>query len=134
MFISYSINNSPFSDIVPFLIERYNLPKEEIQAPLLEFMVDGAVSIELQEYQSRVYLIGVVVEPLLIKEDYEANSLLKIASSRLGMTDGVLAWDEVKKRLIFWLEVTHFTQKAEFDEYFNRFLNHLDTWISLVPR
>ncbi len=134
MFISYSLNNSPFSYIVPFLIERYQLPKEEIQAPLLEFMVDGAVSIELLEYQSKVYLIGIVVEPPLIKEDYEALSLLKIASNRLGMTEGVLAWDEVKKRLIFWLEVTGLTQRAEFDEHFNRFLNHLDTWITLVPR
>lgn len=134
MFISYSINNSPFSDIAPFLIERYHLPKEEIQAPLLEFMVDGAVSIELQEYQSRVYLIGVVVEPLLIQGDNEALSLLKIAGSRLGMTEGVLAWDEIKKRLVFWLEVTRFTQRVEFNEHFNLFLNHLDTWISLVPR
>jgi hypothetical protein len=134
MFISYSINNSPFSDIVPFLIERYHLPKDEIQAPLLEFMIDGAVSLELQEYQSRVYLIGVVVEPLLINEDHEALALLKIASTRLGMTEGVLAWDDLKKRLVFWMEVTRYTQRVEFDEHFNRFLNHLDTWISLVPR
>lgn len=134
MFISYSINNSPFSDIVPFLIERYHLPKDEIQAPLLEFMIDGAVSLELQEYQSRVYLIGVVVEPLLINEDYETLALLKIASTRLGMTEGVLAWDDLKKRLVFWIEVTRYTQRFEFDKHFNRFLNHLDTWISLVPR
>ncbi len=134
MFISYSINNSPFSDIVPFLIERYHLPKDEIQAPLLEFMIDGAVSLELQEYQSRVYLIGVVVEPLLINEDHETLALLKIASTRLGMTEGVLAWDDLKKRLVFWMEVTRYTQRVEFDEHFNRFLNHLDTWISLVPR
>lgn len=134
MFISYSVSNSPFSDIVPFLVQRYHLPKEEIQAPLLEFMIDGAVTIELQEEKSRVYLIGVVVEPLLIREDYEALSLLKTASSRLGMTEGVLAWDEVKKRIIFWLEVTAFTQELEFNEHLNRFLNHLDAWISLVPR
>lgn len=134
MFISYSMNNSPFSDIVPFLIERYHLPKDEIQAPLLEFMIDGAVSLELQEYQSRVYLIGVVVEPLLINEDYETLALLRIASTRLGMTEGVLAWDDLKKRLVFWIEVTRYTQRVEFDEHFNRFLNHLDTWISLVPR
>jgi len=128
------MNNSPFSDIVPFLIERYHLPKDEIQAPLLEFMIDGAVSLELQEYQSRVYLIGVVVEPLLINEDYETLALLRIASTRLGMTEGVLAWDDLKKRLVFWIEVTRYTQRVEFDEHFNRFLNHLDTWISLVPR
>ena len=134
MFISYSVNNSPFSDIAPFLAERYHLPKEEIQAPLLEFMIDGAVAIELQEEKSKVYLIGVVVEPLLVREDHEALTLLKIASSRLGMTEGVLAWDEVKKRIVFWLEVTTFTQELEFNEHFNRFLNHLDTWISLVPR
>jgi hypothetical protein len=134
MFISYSINNSPFSDIASFLIERYHLPKEEIQAPLLEFMIDGAISLELQENQSRVYIIGVVVEPLLIRDDDEALDLLKIASNHLGMSEGVLAWDEVKKRIIFWLEVTHFTQRVEFNEHFNRFLNHLDTWISLVPR
>jgi len=32
------------------------------------------------------------------------------------------------------MEVTRYTQRVEFDEHFNRFLNHLDTWISLVPR
>ncbi len=134
MFISYSMNSSPFSDIVPFLVERYHLPKEEIQAPLLEFTIDGAVGLELQEDESRVYIIGVVVEPLLIRNGEEALALLKIASTRLGMSEGVLAWDEVKKRIIFWLEVTHFTQRTEFNEHFDRFLNHLDLWISLVPR
>jgi len=134
MFVSYSMTNSPFTEIAPFLVERYHLQKEAIQPPFMEFVVDGAVNLELQEEGSKVYLIGVVVDPLLVREDYEALSLLRSASSRLGMTEGVLAWDSIKKRVIFWLEVTSYTREVEFNEHFKQFLNHLDIWISLVPR
>ena len=127
------MTNSPFTEIAPFLVERYHLLKEAIQPPLMEFVVDGAVNVELQEEGSKVYLIGVVADPLLIKGDNEALSLLRSASNRLGMTEGTLAWDEIKKRIIFWLEVTPYTQEVEFTQHFDRFLNHLDAWISLVP-
>lgn len=134
MFISYSIPNSPFAKIASFLADRYHFSREKIQPPLMDFVVDGIIPLELQEEGSKVYLIGSVVEPLLVKEDHEALSLLHSASNRLGMTEGTLAWDEIKKRLIFWLDVTSYTEQLEFHEHFERFLNHLDTWISLVPR
>ncbi len=134
MFISYSIPNSPFIKIASFLAERYHFSPEKIQSPLMDFVVDGIIPLELQEEGPNVYLIGSIVEPLLVKEDNEALSLLKSASSRLGMTEGTLAWDQIKKRIIFWLDVTSYTEQLEFNEHFERFLNHLDTWISLVPR
>lgn len=134
MFISYSIGNSPFHQIASFLVERYHLPSEKIQSPSIEFVVDGVVPLELQEEGSKVYLIGSVVEPSLVTEDHEALSLLRSASTHLGLTEGTLAWDEEKKRMIFWLDVTSYTDQLEFTDCFNRFLNHLDAWISLVPR
>lgn len=115
-------------------MERYHLASEKIQSPFMEFVVDGVVPLELQEEGAKVYLVGVVVEQALVTEDHEALSLLRSASVRLGMTEGTLAWDEEKKRIIFWLEVSSYTDQLEFEEHFNRFLNHLDTWISLVPR
>ncbi|MBX9743165.1 MAG: type III secretion system chaperone [Chthoniobacterales bacterium] len=134
MFISYSIGNSPFHRIASFLAERYHLPSEKIQSPLMDFVIDGVIPLELQEDGSKAYLIGSVVESPLVTEDHEALSLLRSASAHLGMTEGTLAWDEEKKRIVFWLDVTSYTEQLEFNEYFNRFLNHLDTWISLVPR
>ncbi len=134
MFISYSIASSPFTKIASFLAERYHLSGEKIQPPLMDFVVDGIIPLELQEEGSKVYLIGSVVEPLLVKEDHEAISLLRSAGTRLGMTEGTLAWDEIKKRIVFWLDVTSYAEQLEFNEHFERFLNHLDTWISLVPR
>lgn len=134
MFISYSIGNSPFTKIASFLVERYHLSSEKIQSPLMEFVIDGVIPLELQEEGGKVYLIGSVVEPLLVNEDNEALSLLRSASTHLGLTEGTLAWDEIKKRIIFWLDVTSYTEELEFNETLARFLNHLDTWISLVPR
>lgn len=133
MFTSFSKNTSPFSDIAFFLAERYGLPKDEIKSPFMELVIDGAVLIELQEERGRVYLIGTVVEDLLINGDQEALELLKLANNHLGMTEGVLAWDDLKKKIIFWLEVTPYTREAEFNQHFEKFLNHLDSWIALVP-
>lgn len=124
---------SPFTELAGFLANRYQLPKEEIHSPLLELVIDNAVTLELQENGSQVYLVGVVVEPLLIHEEHEALHLLKVASSRLGLTEGTLAWDEEQKRIVFWLEVTLYTRETEFNNHLNLFLNHLDTWIRLVP-
>lgn len=130
----FSIQQSPFTELAAFLANRYQFSTEEIHPPLLELIVDNAVTLELREHGSRVYLVGVVVEPLLVHEDYEALHLLKAASNRLGLTEGVLSWDEEQKRIIFWLEVTSFTREVEFNNHLNLFLNHLDTWIRLVPR
>lgn len=124
---------SSFTELAGFLANRYQLPKEEIRSPLLELVIDNAVTLELQEDGPQVYLIGVVVEPLLIHEENEALSLLKAASSRLGLTEGTLSWDEEQKRIVFWLEVTSYTRETEFNNHLNLFLNHLDTWIRLVP-
>ena len=128
-----SVHNSPFNEIAGFLANRYQLPNEEIHPPLLELVIDNAVTLELQEESNQVYLIGVVVEPLLIHEEYEALHLLKSASNRLGLTEGTLSWDEEQKRIVFWLEVTSYTRETEFNNHLNLFLNHLDTWIRLVP-
>jgi len=128
-----TVSNSPFTEIAGFLANRYQLPAQEITPPLLELVIDNAVTLELQENGSQIYLIGVVVEPLLVHEDYEALSLLKTASSRLGLTEGTLSWDEEQKRIVFWLEVTSYTRETEFNNHLNLFLNHLDTWIKLVP-
>jgi|GEM_PF-1660675 len=128
-----SARNSPFIDLAGFLASRYQFPLEEIRPPLLELVVDNAVTLELQENDAQVYLVGVVVEPLLVHEDLEALHLLKAASNRLGLTEGTLSWDEEQKRIIFWLEVTSFTREVEFNNHLNLFLNHLDTWIRLVP-
>jgi hypothetical protein len=133
MAATLSLNNSPFSELASFLAHRYQIAEEEIHPPLLELVVDGAVTLELQEYDNQVYLVGVVIEPLLIHEDHEALHLLKKASSRLGLTEGTLSWDEEKKRIVFWLEVTNYTRDTEFNNHLNLFLNHLDTWIKLVP-
>ena len=119
-------SNSPFIELASFLATRYQLPSEEIQPPLLELVVDNAVTLELQENGSQVYLIGVVVEPLLIHEENEALHLL-------GITEGTLSWDDEQKRIVFWLEVTPYTRENEFNNHLNLFLNHLDTWIKLVP-
>lgn len=131
--MALSVSNSSFAEIAGFLANRYEFAKEEIHSPLLELVIDNAVTLELQENGSQVYLIGVVVEPLLVHEDYETLHLLKAASSRLGLTEGTLSWDEEQKRIVFWLEVTSYTREAEFNSHLNLFLNHLDTWIRLVP-
>ena len=125
---------SPFTELAGFLANRYQFPAGEIHPPLLELVVDNAVTLELQEDESRVYLVGVVVEPLLVHEDFEALHLLKTANNRLGLTEGTLSWDEEQKRIIFWLEVTSFTREVEFNDHLNLFLNHLDAWIRLVPQ
>lgn len=127
------MDNTPFVEIATFLANRYQLPKENLQPPLLELIVDNAVTLELQESNSRIFLVGVVVEPLLVHEDNEALSLLKSGSSHLGLTEGTLAWDEEQKRIVFWLEVTSFTREVEFNNHLNLFLNHLDRWIRLAP-
>lgn len=135
MFPSHSLHqSSPFSEIALFLAERYEIPKEEIKSPLLELVIDGAISVELQEEKGSVYLIGTVVESILINKDKEALALLKLASSHLGLTEGTLAWDQSKQRIIFWLEVTPYIRETEFNFLFEQFLNHLDAWIALVPR
>lgn len=126
-------SNSPFIELAGFLANRYQFSVKEIHPPLLELVVDNAVTLELQENSSQVYLVGVVVEPLLIHEEQEALHLLKTASNRLGLTEGTLSWDEEQKRIVFWLEVTSFTRENEFNNHLNLFLNHLDTWIKLVP-
>lgn len=126
-------SNSPFTELAGFLATRYQLPKEEIHPPLLELVVDNAVTLELQENSSHVYLVGVVVEPILVHEEQEALHLLKTASSRLGLTEGTLAWDEEQRRIIFWLKVTSYNRENEFNDHLNLFLNNLDTWIKLVP-
>ena len=128
-----SPNNSSFTEIALFLAERYQIPQEEIRPPLLELVIDNSVTLELQEEGSKVYLIGVVVEPLLIHEDNEALALLTTAGNRLGLTEGTLAWDEANQRIVFWLDVTAYTREAEFNLHLNLFLNHLDTWIKLAP-
>ncbi len=128
-----SIGSSPFMELAGFLANRYQFSVDEVRLPLLELVVDNAVTLELREDGSQVYLVGVVVEPLLVHEDYEALHLLKAASSRLGLTEGTLSWDEEQKRIIFWLQVTPFTREVEFNNHLNLFLNHLDTWIRLVP-
>lgn len=133
MATSLSVSNSPFTEIAGFLANRYQLPTQEIAPPLLELVIDNAVTLELEENGSHIYLVGVVVEPLLIHEEYEALQLLKVASSRLGLTEGTLSWDEEQKRIVFWLEVTSYTRETEFNNHLNLFLNHLDTWIKLVP-
>jgi hypothetical protein len=133
MATTLSASNSPFTELAGFLANRYQLPKEEINPPLLELVIDSSVTLELQESGSQVYLIGVVVEPLLVHEEYETLHLLKVASSRLGLTEGTLSWDEEQKRIIFWLEVTSYTRETEFNSHLDLFLNHLDTWIRLVP-
>ncbi|MBX9577286.1 MAG: type III secretion system chaperone [Chthoniobacterales bacterium] len=133
MATALSVSNSPFTELAGFLANRYQLPAEEIRPPLLELVIDSAVTLELQEEGSQIYLVGVVVEPLLIHEEYEAMYLLKVASSRLGLTEGTLSWDEEQKRIVFWLEVTSYTRETEFNNHLNLFLNHLDTWIKLVP-
>ena len=132
MFNLYSTGRSPFSEIASFLAERYGISKEGIKPPLMELLIDDAVTIELQEEGPSVYVVGTVVESTLINEDKEALALLKAASSHLGMTEGTLAWDDVKKRIIFWLEVTSYTRETEFNNHFEKFLNHLDTWIILI--
>lgn len=126
-------DNSRFTELAIFLANRYQLPIEEISSPLLELVIDNAVTLELQEHHAQVYLVGVVVEPVLVHEDYEALYLLKAASNRLGLTEGTLSWDEEQQRIVFWLEVTAFTTELEFNNHLNLFLNHLDTWIRLVP-
>ena len=133
MATTLSASNSSFSDLAGFLANRYQLPIEEIHPPLLELVIDNAVTLELQENGSHVYLVGVVVEPLLIHEEHETLHLLKAARNRLGLTEGTLSWDEEQKRIVFWLEVTPFTRETEFNNHLNLFLNNLDTWIRLVP-
>ncbi len=133
MSTALSVSNSSFSEIAGFLANRYQLPTEEITPPLLELVIDNSVTLELQQNDSQIYLVGVVVEPLLIHEEHEALHLLKTASSRLGLTEGTLSWDEEQKRIIFWLEVTSYIRETEFNNHLNLFLNHLDTWIRLVP-
>ncbi|MBM3856773.1 MAG: type III secretion system chaperone [Verrucomicrobia bacterium] len=128
-----SLEQSPFTELAGFLANRYQFSTEEIRPPLLELVIDNAVTLELQGNGSRVYLVGVVVEPLLVHEDYEAFHLLKAANNRLGLTEGTLSWDEEQKRIIFWLDVTSFTREVEFNNHLNLFLNHLDTWIRLAP-
>jgi hypothetical protein len=128
-----SFRDSPFIEIAGFLINRYKIPVEEIHPPLLELVIDNAVTLELQEQGSRVYLVGVVVEPLLVHEEYESLHLLNVANSRLGLTEGTLSWDAEQKRIVFWLEVTSYTRETEFNNHLNLFLNHLDAWIKLVP-
>lgn len=126
-------DNSRFTELAIFLANRYQLPIEEISSPLLELVIDNAVTLELQEHHAQVYLVGVVVETVLVHEDYEALYLLKAASNRLGLTEGTLSWDEEQQRIVFWLEVTAFTTELEFNNHLNLFLNHLDAWIRLVP-
>ncbi|MFI0347484.1 MAG: type III secretion system chaperone [Chthoniobacterales bacterium] len=132
MFNPYSINRSPFTEIASFLANRYGISKEGIKAPLMELLIDEAVPVELQEEGASVYIVGTVVEPILINEDQEALTLLKLASSHLGMTEGTLAWDDLQKRIVFWLEVTSYTRETEFNAQFEKFLNHLDSWIKLA--
>lgn len=133
MFISHSANISPFTDIACFLANRYQFPEDQILPPLLELVIDNAITLELLEEDGRIYLIGVVVDPLLIHEDHEALALLQVSNPALHV-GGTLAWDEEKQRLIFWVEVTSYTREVEFNEHLVLFLNNLDEWIELVPR
>ena len=128
-----SATHASFTDIARFLAARYQFSPEEIKPPLLELVIDNAVNLELQEEEAKVYLVGIVVEPILIHDDKEALALLQTASNRLSLTEGTLAWDEEKKRIVFWLEVTAYTRETEFNLHLNLFLNHLDTWIKLAP-
>ncbi|HLB34172.1 MAG: hypothetical protein A3F67_00645 [Verrucomicrobia bacterium RIFCSPHIGHO2_12_FULL_41_10] len=134
MFVPHFITPSPFNEIAGFLARRYQLSEEGIKPPLLELVIGNAVTLELLEEGAKIYLIGVVVDPLLINEDREAMELLTATNNRLGSTEGTLAWDEEKKRLIFWLEVTNYTRELEFNEHLVIFLNDLDEWLALVPR
>lgn len=134
MFVPHFITPSLFNEIAGFLARRYQLSEEGIKSPLLELVIGNAVALELLEEGAKIYLIGVVVDPLLINEDSEAMALLTTTNNRLGSTEGTLAWDEDKKRLIFWLEVTNYTRELEFNEHLVTFLNDLDEWLALVPR
>ena len=134
MFVPHFVTTSPFNAIAGFLAERYQIPTSEIKPPLLELVIDNSVTLELLEENGKVYLIGGVVDPLLIHEDEEAMALLKANNNALSASEGVLAWDQEKKCLIFWLEVTSYTEEVSFNEHFVRFLNDLDEWLTLVPK
>ncbi len=134
MFVPHFITTSPFNEIAGFLAERYQLSLEGVKPPLLELIIDNAVTVELLEENSKVYLIGVIVDSLLIQEDREAMALLTAPTQSLHSSEGVLAWDKDHERLILWLEVTQYTREQEFNEYLVRFLNDLDAWLALVPR
>jgi hypothetical protein len=130
---SFKLTLSSFREIALFLAERYQLETSGLEPPVMELLIDGTLPLELREEGRHVYLIGTVLDSVLVAGKDQARKLLELASQHLGFSEGVLAWDPEQERYIFWMEVGQYTRESEFNEHLDRFLSQLLLWMKLVP-